>query len=135
MSSTRRVSSGSPYEAPTGFCRALKVGSRILVAGTAPIADDGSPFAPGDAHAQARRCFDIAGRAAEELGGSLRQAVRTRMFLVRAEDWKDIARAHGEVFGQVRPVATAVVVAGLLDPEWRVEVEVEIDLESTPADG
>jgi enamine deaminase RidA (YjgF/YER057c/UK114 family) len=132
---TRRVSSASPYEPTVGYCRALRVGDRISVSGTAPIGDDGEPFAPGDPEAQMRRCLEVAGRAVEELGGTLQQAVRTRMYLTRREDWEAVARAHGEVFGPVRPVATAVVVAGLVDPAWLVEVEVEVDVASTPAEG
>lgn len=130
---TRRVSSASPYEPRVGYCRALRVGDRILVSGTAPIGDDGRPHAPGDPGAQMRRCLELARRAVEQLGGTLAQTVRTRMYLTRREDWEAIASAHGEVFGSVRPAATAVVVAGLVDPAWRVEVELEVDLASTPA--
>ena len=130
---TQRVSSASPYEPIVGYCRALRVEDRIVVSGTAPIGDDGKSFAPGDPEAQARRCFTVAARAVEQLGGSLQQAVRTRMYLTRAEDWEVVARVHGEFFSEVRPVATAVVVSALIDPDWLLEIEVEVDLRSTPA--
>jgi enamine deaminase RidA (YjgF/YER057c/UK114 family) len=130
---TSRVHSASPYEPLVGYCRALRVGDRILVSGTAPIDDDGRPFAPGDPVAQTRRCLEVARRAVEQLGGTLAHTIRTRIYLTRVEDWPAVAQVHGEVFGPVRPVATAVVVAGLLDPQWRLELELELDLRSTPA--
>ncbi|MCA8956613.1 MAG: methyltransferase domain-containing protein, partial [Planctomycetes bacterium] len=129
-----RAASASPYERTAGFCRALRVGRRILVSGTAPIGDDGRPFAPGDPGAQMRRCLEVARCAVEELGGTLAQTVRTRMFLCRLGDWNAVQAVHGEVFSRVRPVATAVLVAGLLDPAWCVEVELEVDLDATPAE-
>lgn len=122
---TERVFSGSPYEPEVGFCRALREADRILVAGTAPIGDDGRPFAPGDAHAQTRRCLDIIGRAIVSLGGGLPDVVRTRVYLTPGADWRAVARAHGEVFRDHPPVSTFVVVAGLLDPAWLVEIEAE----------
>jgi enamine deaminase RidA (YjgF/YER057c/UK114 family) len=131
--STQRVSSASPYEPLVGYCRALKVGDRILVSGTAPIDDEGGAFAPGDPEAQARRCFEVALRAVEQLGGKATQVVRTRMYLTRAEDWEAVARVHGEQFGNTRPVATAVVVNALINPDWLLEIEVEADLRSAPA--
>ena len=121
----RRVSSGSPYEEPIGFSRAARAGSVVAVSGTAPVADDGSVFAPGDAHVQAQRCLEIALRALADLGGSPADVVRTRTFLVDRADWQEVGRAHGEVFGDVRPASTMVVVAGLLDPGWLVEIEVD----------
>ncbi len=123
----RRVGSASPYEAEIGFSRAVRRGSRIVVAGTAPIGRDGRTV-DGDAFAQARRCFEIIVEAVEALGGSAADVVRTRMFLVDAADWEAVGRAHGEVFREVRPAATMVVVRGLLDPAWRVEIEAEAEL-------
>lgn len=119
----RLISSGSPYEPTVGFSRAVRVADRILVAGTAPIWPDGS--CPPDAEAQADRCFDIIVRALEDAGASAADVVRTRMYLVDAADGAAVGRAHGRVFGDVRPAATMVVVAGLLQPEWRVEIEAE----------
>jgi enamine deaminase RidA (YjgF/YER057c/UK114 family) len=118
-----RVSSGSPFEPVFGFSRALRVGERVLVAGTAPIWPDGS--CDPDPEVQAARCLEIITVALAEVGAGPEHVVRTRMFVVDAADWEAVARAHGAVFAGVRPVATMVVVAGLLDPRWRVEIEAE----------
>ena len=121
-----RVSSGSPYEPVVGFSRALRVGRRVLVAGTAPVWPDGS--CDPDPQAQAARCLEIILAALAEAGAGPEHAVRTRMFLVDPADWEAVGRAHGAVFAKVRPVSTMVVVAALLDPRWRVEIEAEADL-------
>lgn len=123
MSDRRRVSSGSPYEPVIGFCRALKVGDRVLVAGTAPVWPDGT--CPDDPAAQTRRCLEIIVAALKELGAGPEHVVRTRMFLTRTDDWEAVGRAHGEVFRDQRPVSTMVVVKELLDPRWRIEIEAE----------
>jgi enamine deaminase RidA (YjgF/YER057c/UK114 family) len=117
------VSSGSPYEAPIGFSRAIRVGDRVLVAGTAPVWPDGS--CDPDPERQAARCLEIIVAALREAGAEPRHVVRTRMFLTDAADWEAVGRAHGAVFGEARPAATMVVVAGLLDPRWKVEIEAE----------
>jgi enamine deaminase RidA (YjgF/YER057c/UK114 family) len=122
-----RVSSGSPYEPVAGFSRALRVGSRVLVAGTAPIWPDGS--CDPDPEAQTARCLEIVLAALAEAGAGAEHVVRTRMFLVDPADWEAVGRAHGAVFAQVRPVSTMVVVAALLDPRWRVEIEAEAVLD------
>ena len=119
-----RHASGSPYEDRYGFSRAMRAGDRILVAGTAPIAPDGTTLA-GDAATQARRCFAIAREAIEALGGTAADVVRTRMYLCDAADADAVGRAHAEAFSEARPAATMVVVRALLDPAWRVEIEVE----------
>ena len=121
-----RVASGSPYEPVVGFCRALRVGRRVLVAGTAPVWPDGS--CDPDPQAQAARCLEIILAALAEAGAGPEHVVRTRMFLVDPADWEAVGRAHGAVFAQVRPVSTMVVAAALLDPRWRVEIEAEADL-------
>lgn len=123
----QRASSGSPFEASIGFSRAVRVGNRILVSGTAPVEDDGNST-PGDAEAQAERCLAVIVGAIERLGGSAEDVVRTRMYLTDAADADAVGRAHGRWFGDVRPAATMVVVAGLLRPEWRVEIEAEAEL-------
>ena len=123
MSDRRRVSSGSPYEPVIGFCRALKVEDRVLVAGTAPVWPDGS--CPDDPAAQTRRCLEIIVAALKELGAGPQHVVRTRMFLTRAGDWEAVGRAHGEVFRDHPPVSTMVVVKELLDPRWYIEIEAE----------
>ena len=122
---TERVRSASPFEAQFGFCRALRVADVIHVSGTAPIEPDGSNTAPGDAAAQARRCFQIIAEAVEALGGQLDHVVRTRMFLTHIEDWPEVGAVHGEVFGSIQPVATMVEVSKLIDADWRVEIEAE----------
>ena len=123
-----RVQSGSPYESAYGFCRAVRTGNRIDVAGTAPIPPKGERVAE-DAHAQMLRCGDIIAAAIEELGGSMRDVVRTRMFITDAADADEVGRAHGELFNDSPPVATMVVVHALLDPAWKVEVEAEAIIE------
>ena len=122
--SVRRASSGSPFEASIGFSRAVRAGDRILVSGTAPVEDDGSST-EGDAGAQAERCFALIVGAIEKLGGSAEDVVRTRMYLTDAADAEAVGAAHGRWFSDVRPAATMLVVAGLLRPEWRVEIEAE----------
>ncbi len=118
-----QVGSGSPYEAPIGFSRAVRVGDVVHVAGTAPVWPDGS--CPDDVEVQADRCFAIAIEALEKLGAGREHVVRTRMYLTDPDHWEAVGRAHGRVFRDVRPAATMVVVAGLLDPRWKVEVEVD----------
>ena len=119
-----RTQSASPYEAAYGFSRAVRVGDRILVSGTAPVEPDGSST-PGDAAAQTRRCFAIILTAIEELGGSVADVVRTRMYITDPTDADAIGAVHGEMFRDVRPASTMVVVAALLRPEWRIEIEAE----------
>ena len=126
----RRVSSGSPFEATVGFSRAVRVGDTVYVSGTAPIAPDGSTSSPGDAYGQTRRCLEIIREAVEGAGGELSGVVRTRMFLTDRQIWEDVARAHGEYFGEIRPAATMVVVAGLLHEDWLVEIEAECRLDA-----
>jgi enamine deaminase RidA (YjgF/YER057c/UK114 family) len=121
-----RVSSGSKFEPIIGFSRALRVGDRVLVSGTGPVWPDGS-CAP-DAADQARRCLEIIEAALLQAGATRSDVVRTRIYLVDAADADDVGRAHAEVFGSVRPAATMVIVAGLLDPRWRVEIEAEAQL-------
>lgn len=123
-----RVQSGSPYESAYGFCRAVRTGNRIDVAGTAPIPPEGQQVAEG-AYAQMLRCGKIVAAAIEELGGSMRDVVRTRMFITDAADADEVGRAHSELFSGSPPVATMVVVHALLDPRWKVEFEAEAILE------
>ena len=117
------MSSGSPYEPVIGFSRAIRVGDRVLVSGTAPIRPHGT--VDDDPAAQMRRCLEIVEAALAEAGASLTDVVRTRTYLVDAADGDAVGGVHGEVFGDVRPASTMIVVAGLLDPRWKVEVEVE----------
>jgi enamine deaminase RidA (YjgF/YER057c/UK114 family) len=120
----QRISGHSPYEPVFGFSRAVVAGGRVLVAGTAPVPPGGGPPPPG-AYDQARLCLELIEEALTRAGTSLEHVVRTRMFLTHAAHWREVARAHGEAFADVRPAATAVIVAGLLDPAWLVEIEAE----------
>jgi enamine deaminase RidA (YjgF/YER057c/UK114 family) len=119
----RRIASGSPYEPVIGFSRAIRVGDRVLVSGTAPVWPDGS--CDPDPEVQAARCREIILAALAEAGAGPEHVVRTRMYLLDPADWEAVGRAHGAVFAEVRPAATMVVVTGLLDPRWRVEIEAE----------
>lgn len=117
------ASSGSPYELTVGFSRAVRQGKHILVSGTAPIWPDGHVMP--EAAAQTRRCWEIAIAALEELGGSVEDVVRTRHYLTNVDDVEEVSLVHGEFFGKVRPASTIVIVAGLVDPRWKVEVELD----------
>lgn len=123
MSERKHVSSGSPFEATIGFSRAVRVGDRIVVSGTAPIRSDGG--CDPDPEVQARRCLEIILAALAEAGARPDHVVRTRMYLTDAAHADAVGRVHGAVFGDVRPAATMVVVAALLDPRWVVEIEAE----------
>lgn len=118
------VSSGSPYEAVVGYSRAVRTGRDVRVAGTAPTMPDGAD-PPDDTYGQARRCLDIIGAALEEAGAGFEDVVRTRAYLTPEADFDGFGRAHGEIFRDIRPVNTTVVVAALVDPRWHVEIEVD----------
>jgi len=122
----RLIPGSSPYEGVAGFSRAVVAGDRVHVAGTAPIPPDGSPT-PAGAYEQARLCLAIIEDALERAGSSLEHVVRTNVYVTAPEHWEEVARAHGEAFRDVRPAATCVV-AALLDPAWKVEIEVEATL-------
>ncbi len=131
MVERQRISSGSPFEPTIGFSRAVRVGDRVVVSGTGPVVGGGR--CPESAGAQARRCFEIIAAALAEAGASLDDVVRTRMYVTAAGDADAVGAVHGDVLGHVRPAATMVVVAGLLDPAWKVEIEAEAVL--PPAGG
>lgn len=124
------VPSGSPFEAAIGFSRAVRKGSHVVVAGTAPIREDGTTVAPGDVYAQTVRCLDIAEAALEAAGSSAADVVRTRIMLTDITAWRDAARAHGERFGEIRPACTFVEVSRFIEPEWLVEIEVDAVLDA-----
>lgn len=125
MSMGRRlIASGSPYEPVIGFSRAVVDGRHVSVSGTASVmADGGDP--PSDAYGQTRRVLEIIVAALAEAGAGPEHVVRTRTYLTNAGDWEEVGRAHGEVFGAVRPASTMVVVAAFLDPRWVVEMEAD----------
>jgi len=123
MADRRRAFSGSPYESSIGYCRAVRIGDRVLVSGTAPVFEDGS--CPGDVGEQATRCVEIILAALAELGAGPADVVRTRVYLTSAADAEAVGVVHSRFLGDARPAATMVVVAGLLDPRWKVEIEAE----------
>ena len=120
----RRISTDARWEQPAGYSRAVLVGDRVFVSGTTSVMPDGSE-PPGDAYAQTRRCFDIIFTALAEAGCRPEDIVRTRIFLTRSEDFDDVIRAHGELFGEIRPASTAVVVSALIEPWALVEIEAD----------
>jgi len=114
----KNISGGSPYEPIIGFSRAVRVGNAVHVAGTGPVGAEHE-----DVIGQTRRVFAIAEKALKEAGAKFDDVVRTRMFLTHVEDWETVGRVHGEFFSTIRPAATMVVVAELLNPAWRIEIE------------
>lgn len=119
------VSSGSAFEPQIGFSRAVRVGNVLAVAGTAPIAADGSVATPGDVYGQTRRCLEIIAAAIADAGLGLGDVIRTRIMLTDIDSWREAARAHGEVFGAIRPACTFVEVSRFIDPGWLVELEAD----------
>jgi enamine deaminase RidA (YjgF/YER057c/UK114 family) len=120
----RLVSSGSPYESTIGFSRAVRDGRHVVVAGTCAVMPEGGD-PPCDAYGQARRCLEIIVAALQQAGATPKDVVRTRMFLLDAGDADEVGRAHGELFGDVRPASTMIVVSAFLDPRWIVEIEAD----------
>jgi enamine deaminase RidA (YjgF/YER057c/UK114 family) len=122
----KNISGGSPYEPIIGFSRAVRVGNTVHVAGTGPVGAENE-----DAAGQTRRIFAIAEKALKEAGATFADVVRTRMFLTHVEDWETIGRVHGEFFTNIRPAATMVVVAALLNPKWRIEIEFDAVIDAS----
>jgi enamine deaminase RidA (YjgF/YER057c/UK114 family) len=123
MSDRQRVSSGSPFEPTIGFSRAVRVGRNVYVSGTAAIWPDGS--CDPDPEIQARRCLEIIVDALGRVGATAKEVVRTRIFITDLANAEAVSRAHGAVFGEVGPASTMVVIVGMLDPRWKVEIEAE----------
>ncbi len=121
----QRAYSGAKWETAVGYCRAVRAGSHIYVTGTAPVADDGSVVAPGDAYAQTRRCFELIRQALAYLGSDLSQIVRTRMYVTDISRWEDYGRAHHEAVGKYPPATTMVEVRALIDPLMMIEIEAD----------
>ncbi len=119
------ISSGSYLEPEIGFSRAVRIGNTIAVAGTAPIAASGGTDGLGDVYRQTQRCLEIVESALTDAGASLEDVIRTRVMLTDVANWKEAARAHGEVFADIRPVCTFVQVSGFVDPDWLVELEAD----------
>lgn len=118
------ISSGSPFEQPIGFSRAVRIGNIVAVSGTAPVAAAGGTACPGDVHGQTRRCLEIIQAALAEAGAPLESVIRTRLFLKDISQWQEAGRAHGEVFGTIRPACTFVE-GKLIKDDWLVEVEAD----------
>jgi enamine deaminase RidA (YjgF/YER057c/UK114 family) len=125
------ISGGSPYEPIIGFSRAVCVENKVYLAGTGPVGAENE-----DAAGQTRRAFEIAEEALAQAGATFSDVVRTRMYLTRVEDWEAVGRVHGEIFRDIRPAATMVVVAALLNPAWRIEIEIDavIPISLAPSD-
>jgi enamine deaminase RidA (YjgF/YER057c/UK114 family) len=115
-----------------GISRAVRVGSFVTVAGTAPIGPDGKTLGKNDPSAQARRCIEIIRDALQKAGASLNDVVRTRILLTRIEDWQVVAQVHGEFFRDIRPVNTIMQVSRFIDPEWLIEVEADAVIDDGP---
>jgi enamine deaminase RidA (YjgF/YER057c/UK114 family) len=126
----QKISGGSPFEPIIGFSRAVREGNAVHLSGTGPVGADDM-----DAAGQTRRVFAIAADALARAGASLDDVVRTRMYLTRMEDWEAVGRVHGEFFSEVRPAATMVVVAQLLNPAWRIEIEMDAVIPDSESGG
>ena len=122
---TKRAFSGAPWEKQVGYCRAVRVGNQVFVAGTTASDGKGGVFAPGDAYAQAKRCWEIVLKALRELDADAHNVMRTRMFVTDAKRWEEFGRAHQAVYGANPPAATMVEVSALLHPDMLIEVEAD----------
>lgn len=116
----KNIPGTSPFEPIIGFSRAVRIGNHVHVSGTGPVDCD-----EADVAAQTDQCLTIIATALKQAGSSIDQVYRTRMYLTHAEDWEIVGRVHGQVFGHIRPAATMVVVAALLNPKWRIEIEAD----------
>ena len=125
MTLRRSATSGGPYEDPFGYCRAVRIGDHVAVAGTVAVDDEGNPIAPGDMYAQTTAILGIIERALADVDAAMTDVVRTRSFLTDIGQWEAFGRAHGEVFRTIKPVATAVEVNGLIGDGIVVEIEVD----------
>jgi enamine deaminase RidA (YjgF/YER057c/UK114 family) len=127
--SRKLVSSGSYLEPIIGFSRAVRVGDIISVGGTAPIAEGGGTACKGDVYGQTLRCLEISRTALEAAGGRIEDVIRTRLILTDIARWEEAARAHADMFRDIRPATTLMAVAGFVDPDWLVETEVDCVIE------
>ena len=128
--STQRVSSGAPWERQVGYCRAVRRGSFVAVAGTTAVDAEGNVVGVGDAYAQAQHCLSIIRAALEEAGADISDVIRTRVFLVNVDDWPEVGRAHAEVFAEYPPASTMLEAGRLINPELLVEIEADAIISS-----
>lgn len=123
MAARRVVTTGRKWERIVGYARAVRIGPMIEISGCAPTADDGSTVGGTNVYEQTRQCLRIVGEALAGVGAGFDDVTRTRIFTTVPRRWREIGRAHGEVFGAIKPVTSLVGVRGLLDPKWLVEIE------------
>ena len=121
----RRTFSGAPWEAKVGYCRAVRRGPHVWVTGTVASNEAGEVFAPGDPEAQARRCFEIIGQALQDVGASLADVVRTRMFVTNIDHWEAFGRAHGDLFRDHPPATSMIEISRFIGPDFLIEIEAD----------
>ncbi|MFX1339569.1 MAG: RidA family protein [Promethearchaeota archaeon] len=121
----KNISSGSPFEIPIGFSRAVKIGNIISVSGTAPIAPDGTTVCKNDVYGQTKYSLGIIEKAIEDAGGSLENVIRTRILMKNITKWEEAAKAHGEFFSKIRPACTFMEVKGFINLDWQIEIEAD----------
>jgi enamine deaminase RidA (YjgF/YER057c/UK114 family) len=127
--SRQNVTSGGPFEDIVGYSRAVRIGNAIAVSGTTAVLPDGTVFGGDDAYLQASRCFSVMAKALEEAGASMRDVIRTRMFVTDISRWEEFAKAHAEAFRDIRPAATMVQVSALITPGMLIEIEADAVVE------
>ncbi len=125
----KTVTYGQPLETEIGYSRACRVGNIVAVTGTAPMNPDGTLNSPGDLYGQSKRCLEIIADVLAQAGASLDSVIRTRIFLTDMTRWKEAAKAHGEVFGQIKPATSFLGASALINPGWLVEIEADAVIE------